>query len=271
MWCYCLVGMYLSPALMQHVVAAGWRIGKGFGFSDLEYAMLASVGALNPSVPVVTVVHDSQVLDLPESLFDTHDVAVDFIVTPTRVIECAGARARPPGIMWNLLSADRLDRVRILKRLRYREWKAGKDVRLSGEDEAPSELVDEVPPDDEEDRGPRRRGPNFRRRPMKPRMDGDVDGDEYRRGGSGRGRGGYRGSRGGRRRPPPREDRGGGSEDEDSEEDRRPARGRRFVARRRRFGRRRYDEGRGPVDDDEGQDRYHKSSVSLQFLLCVPF
>jgi len=237
----------------------GWRIGKGFGFSDLEYAMLASVGAINPEVPVVTVVHDSQVLDLPETLFDVHDVAVDFIVTPTRVIQCSGAKPRPAGIIWSLLSAERLDRIRILKRLRYREWKAGKDVRVSGEAENPSELVDEIPPDDEDDdrRGPRRRT-NLRRRPVKPRVDGDVDhdGEDYRRVG-GRGRGGMRG-RGGRRRPPPRDDRGSENEHEDSEEDRRPVRGgRRFVARRRRFTRRRYDEGRGgAVDEDEGRDRY---------------
>jgi len=44
-------------------VLLGWRIGKGFGFSDLEYAMLASVGAISPEVPVVTIVHDSQVSD----------------------------------------------------------------------------------------------------------------------------------------------------------------------------------------------------------------
>jgi len=44
-------------------VLLGWRIGKGFGFSDLEYAMLASVGAISPEVPVVMTVHDSQVGD----------------------------------------------------------------------------------------------------------------------------------------------------------------------------------------------------------------
>jgi len=227
---------------MPCFVFLGWRIGKGFGFSDLEYAMLASVNAIDPSVPVVTVVHDSQVLDLPESLFDIHDVAVNFIVTPTRVIECSGAKPRPSGIMWNLLTAERLDRVRILKRLRYREWKAGKDVRLSGETENPSELIDEVPPENDDDyrRGPRRRT-NLRRRPMKPR-DADQNGDDYRRDG-GRPRGGMRG-RGGRRRPPARDDRGSENEHEvDSEEERRPGRGggRRFIAARRsRFTRRRY-------------------------------
>ena len=144
--------------------------------------------------------------------------------------------------MWNLLSAERLDRIRILKRLRYREWKAGKDVRLSGETENPEDLSDEVPAEDDDDRGPRRRT-NLRRRPMKPRDADQNGGDDYRRVG-GRPRGGMRG-RGGRRRPPARDDRGSENEHEhehevDSEDDRRPVRGggRRFVARRR-FPRRR--------------------------------
>jgi len=41
-------------------VLLGWRIGKGFGFSDPEYAM---VGAISPEVTVVMIVHDSQVGD----------------------------------------------------------------------------------------------------------------------------------------------------------------------------------------------------------------
>ena len=69
---------------------AGWRIGKGAGFSDMEYAMMVSIGAVDSSVPVVTVVHDCQVLDFPESLFGSHDLPVDYIVTPTRVIKCEG-------------------------------------------------------------------------------------------------------------------------------------------------------------------------------------
>ncbi|KAG2470099.1 MTHSD protein, partial [Polypterus senegalus] len=39
----------------------GWRLGKGEGFADMEYAMIAAMGAVNDSTVVVTVVHDCQI------------------------------------------------------------------------------------------------------------------------------------------------------------------------------------------------------------------
>ena len=149
----------------------------------MEYAMMVSIGAVDSSVPVVTVVHDCQVLDLPEALFGTHDLPVDYIVTPTRVIQCEGANGkRPPGMIWSLLSAERVSRIPVLSRLRYREWKAGKNVLLAGETEPPAELTDVVPPvnEDEEvdNRRPRigRRKPP--RRPRQEERETDRSGDE---------------------------------------------------------------------------------------------
>lgn len=40
---------------------AGFRIGKGEGYADLEYGMMASMGAVDDSTVVVTIVHDCQV------------------------------------------------------------------------------------------------------------------------------------------------------------------------------------------------------------------
>lgn len=45
----------------EHAPSAGCRIGKGEGYADLEWAMMASMGAVNDSTVVVTVVHDCQV------------------------------------------------------------------------------------------------------------------------------------------------------------------------------------------------------------------
>jgi len=144
--------------------------------------MMVSIGAVDSSVPVVTVVHDCQVLDLPESLFGTHDLPVDYIVTPTRIIHCEGAKAkRPPGMIWSLLTAERISRIPVLGRLRYREWKAGKDVRLEGEEETPAELTDVVPEDDEEEVDNRRTRMGRRRPPRRPRpeeRETDRSGDE---------------------------------------------------------------------------------------------
>ena len=120
----------------------GHRIGKGGGLSDLEYSIMASLGMLDENVVVVTVVHDDQVMDLPENLFQLHDICIDIIVTPTRVIECNGGLKKPTGIIWNLISEDRLKMLPVLSRIRYRDWKSGKDVKLEGEEADPTELED---------------------------------------------------------------------------------------------------------------------------------
>jgi len=128
---------------------------------------MASTGSVSDGAVVMTIVHDCQVLDLPDDLFSPHDVPVDYIVTPTRVISCAdhqspdGPRpSRPTGIIWSLLGPNDLDRIPVLRRIRYREWKAGKNVRLSGEETDPTDLEDVVVPEaDVSSRGDYRKPP----------------------------------------------------------------------------------------------------------------
>lgn len=120
------------------VSSTGLRIGKGEGFADLEYAMMMTMGAIQPDTIVVSTVHDCQVMDVPESLMGEHDLNVDYIVTDTEVIKCQRSRQQPTGIIWNLLTEEKLDRVPILRKLRLAEFRKGKDVRLKDEEEAPS-------------------------------------------------------------------------------------------------------------------------------------
>lgn len=62
----------------------GWRVGKGTGYSDKEYAILKSNGMVTSGTSVVTTVHDLQIVEeIPSSEWD---LRVDVIVTPTRVI-----------------------------------------------------------------------------------------------------------------------------------------------------------------------------------------
>ena len=85
----------------------GRRIGKGEGFADLEFALAAShhQAAVGQDTVVVTSVHDCQVFDeLPPNLFQSHDVPVDIIVTPTQVIRVEKRLAKPVGIIWKLLT-----------------------------------------------------------------------------------------------------------------------------------------------------------------------
>eukprot|EP00075_Anas_platyrhynchos_P033383 XP_027322636.1 methenyltetrahydrofolate synthase domain-containing protein isoform X2 [Anas platyrhynchos] len=111
----------------------GWRIGKGEGYADMEYAMMVSMGAVKEETPVVTIVHDCQVLDIAEELLDDHDLTVDYILTPTRTIKTNCKRPKPQGILWHKVSYEMLAKIPILKSLRYKEKQTGKDVTLQDE------------------------------------------------------------------------------------------------------------------------------------------
>ncbi|XP_036202090.1 methenyltetrahydrofolate synthase domain-containing protein isoform X4 [Myotis myotis] len=111
----------------------GWRIGKGEGYADLEYAMMASMGAVSQGTPVVTIVHDCQVVDIPEALLEDHDLTVDYILTPTRVITTGCERPKPTGITWSKVSCAMMGRIPVLRSLRSREKQAGRDVTLQDE------------------------------------------------------------------------------------------------------------------------------------------
>lgn len=43
----------------------------------------------------------NQVIDIPEALLEDHDLTVDYILTPTRVIATGCERPKPTGITWS--------------------------------------------------------------------------------------------------------------------------------------------------------------------------
>lgn len=95
----------------------GTRIGKGGGYAELEYAMLRETGKVDELTPVVTTVHDLQVFEekLPREI---HDVPVDIIYTPTRVIRTKQPYPKPKGIYWDLLGEEKLNSIPILRELK---------------------------------------------------------------------------------------------------------------------------------------------------------
>nr|XP_033799341.1 methenyltetrahydrofolate synthase domain-containing protein isoform X2 [Geotrypetes seraphini] len=111
----------------------GWRIGKGEGFADMEYAMMATMGAVGENTTVVTIVHDCQVVDIPEELVADHDSYRDYILTPTRIMKTDCKRPKPRAIIWSKVTWELMQRIPILKSLQNRERLAGKDVRLKDE------------------------------------------------------------------------------------------------------------------------------------------
>jgi 5-formyltetrahydrofolate cyclo-ligase len=96
----------------------GVRVGKGGGFSDLEFGLLVDAGLIDDDTALSTTVHSAQVLDgdLPET---AHDFRVDLVVTPAGVLR-PGRGRRPAGILWDHLDADKIAAVPVLGEMRSR-------------------------------------------------------------------------------------------------------------------------------------------------------
>jgi 5-formyltetrahydrofolate cyclo-ligase len=127
------LGVPVEPADLPHidlVVAGsvavnrrGARVGKGGGYSDLEFALARELGAVDERTRVVTTVHDLQVVATAVPM-TSHDVPVDVIVTPTRVLRPARAHRRPRRIEWAALSPAQLAAMPPLARLRSARTRA---------------------------------------------------------------------------------------------------------------------------------------------------
>lgn len=96
----------------------GARLGKGGGFSDLEFALATEAGLIGPDTVVVTTVHEAQVVEPGEIPMTDHDVPLDWIVTPERVLECEGPYRRPAGIRWEDLTEEKIETIPLLVRWR---------------------------------------------------------------------------------------------------------------------------------------------------------
>ena len=65
--------------------------------------------AIDDRTLVVTTVHDEQVVEgMPTEKLLVHDVPVDVIVTPTRVIRTDGSVRKPEGVYWDVLSPQKV-------------------------------------------------------------------------------------------------------------------------------------------------------------------
>jgi 5-formyltetrahydrofolate cyclo-ligase len=96
----------------------GARLGKGGGFSDLEFALASEAGLIGPGTLVATTVHDLQVLPAGEIPRTDHDVPVDLVVTPQRVLHVRHDAPRRIGaIRWEELTDDKVASIPLLARL----------------------------------------------------------------------------------------------------------------------------------------------------------
>ena len=93
----------------------GSRLGKGGGYSDLEYALALSLGLISHETPVATTVHPIQLVEAPIPM-TRHDLSLDYVVTQREVIRCTPSHPRPQGIYPEELG-DKRDEIPILNAL----------------------------------------------------------------------------------------------------------------------------------------------------------
>ncbi len=83
----------------------GARLGKGGGYAELEYAILRELGVIDDNTLVVTTIHDLQLVDnIPR---EPHDLTVDVVATPTKIIKFEPRPPKPKGIIWEILGEKR--------------------------------------------------------------------------------------------------------------------------------------------------------------------
>ncbi len=118
------VGLDQVPPLdliVTGCVAAGMhgaRLGKGGGYSDLEYALLREAQKVSADTLIATTVHPVQWLRAGRIPVATHDISLDLVVLPDGVREVRGRKARPPGILWDRLSREQVQAIPVLQGLR---------------------------------------------------------------------------------------------------------------------------------------------------------
>lgn len=94
----------------------GARVGKGGGFSDLEYGLSRQAGLITNRIPTLTTVHPLQIIDEEIELMP-HDFPLDYIVTPHEIIECKTKLPKPNGIYWKYLDDEKISEIPVLQKL----------------------------------------------------------------------------------------------------------------------------------------------------------
>jgi len=94
----------------------GARIGKGEGYSELEFAILLEYGKITKDIPIITTVHDIQLVN--EIPVEPFDVSVDYIITNSKIIHVINKHDRPKGILWEFLNERKIKEIPLLEELK---------------------------------------------------------------------------------------------------------------------------------------------------------
>ena len=94
----------------------GARLGKGGGYSDLEYAIARELEIVDEKTPIITTVHPLQIVTAKIQLLP-HDIPVDYIVTPEKVIATKTKIKRPKGVYWDFLDEEKIESIPLLTKM----------------------------------------------------------------------------------------------------------------------------------------------------------
>jgi 5-formyltetrahydrofolate cyclo-ligase len=97
---------------------SGARVGKGGGFSDLEYGILIDADRIDEHTTVATTVHPIQIVH-DHLMMTAHDLPVDLVATPRAAIEVEHQYERPRGILWDHLQPPQIREIPTLERMGY--------------------------------------------------------------------------------------------------------------------------------------------------------
>lgn len=95
----------------------GRRLGKGGGYSDLEFAILLEFGLINRSIPIVSTLHPCQELDSDRIPFQDQDISLSAYFLPDRTVEVASPLRRPTGFREDLIQTEKFDEIPVLDNL----------------------------------------------------------------------------------------------------------------------------------------------------------
>ena len=100
----------------------GARVGKGGGYSDLEFALLTEAKKIGADTAIVTSVHTLQLID-EEIPMTEHDIPLTAIVTPEEIIDIKPRFKPPKGIYWEMLAQQKIEAIPILLHRRNQQVK----------------------------------------------------------------------------------------------------------------------------------------------------
>ncbi|MEM1554228.1 MAG: 5-formyltetrahydrofolate cyclo-ligase [Thermoproteota archaeon] len=101
----------------------GERIGKGGGYSELEWAIAREFKKVDEETPIITTIHDVQFI---KDVFEIapYDLPMDYVITPSKALRIQKTREKPKGVYWELISLEKVSEIPILLEM-YRSRKAG--------------------------------------------------------------------------------------------------------------------------------------------------